>query len=259
MHPILFSFGRFEFKTINIFLFLSFLSSLFIFYKRGKEEHFNINYFFDAFFSSYIFALFIGRTIYALMHWDLFSNNIFLIFNFIDVPGVSRFGFIFAMTFYIFIFSKKKKWDAFDILDYWVTALSIGLFFYFLGAFFDGSFLGITTDRFGVVYEGSVSKRIPVDLLSSFFYLFLFVFLLWAEQNYRNFSWYRKGKKSAKSGFLFMSFLIFSSVFNILLSGVVDFSKTEIPFIHTIIIFLLIFIYGVFVFLIRSGKISRKK
>ncbi|MGD9129017.1 MAG: prolipoprotein diacylglyceryl transferase [Candidatus Woesebacteria bacterium] len=213
MYPVLFSYGPFSLKTMTVFLIFSFLSMGFIFWKRGKEEHYNEMEIFDSFLFSFIFALFVSRIAYILLNFSNFNFDFIKWIDFISHPG-SKLSFgLMAMSLALYRFARKKKWDIFEILDFWTQAVSLGLIFVYLGYFFDASFFGnVTSLPIGVMAKGVLEKQHPVQLYLALFYLLLFIYLSWLEFHYRTFEWYRFGKKSAQTGFLFCNFIIVNAI-----------------------------------------------
>ena len=74
MFPILFSIGKFDIKTITLFVLLSFFFSSFIFWRKGREEHYSEADIFDGF----VLAAIIG---------SIFARGVFILFN------ISNIGF----------------------------------------------------------------------------------------------------------------------------------------------------------------------
>ena len=263
MYPILLQLPFLQIKTLTVFAFLALFFSAFIFWRKGKEEHYDLYEVFDAFLLSLIFAFVLGRFIFVGMNWSQFSGNPFLIFDLVNKQGNEIFLALSFSVWYLYRYASKRKWDAFEILDFWATAMSLGLALMYLGFFFDGSYGGRFTNMpWGVVFPGSFEKTHPVQLYFFFFYLALFWYLSRMEYQYRTFEWYRKGKKTAQSGFLLSNFLILLAAFYLLTSflrlpSVVVATVNLDPFFN-----LLLLLLGLGLLFSRSGRslhLSRRK
>jgi len=219
MYPILFTIGALNFKTLNLFFVISFLATAFVFWKRGREEHYSEIQLFDGFLLSYLFGLLIGRLGFILINFSSFGFEIVKWFNMVSFPGSNQIVQLIATAFYLFNFAKKKKWDTFEVLDFWATATSIGMFFVYLGHFFNGSLSGkVTSLPWGIVFPGAFEKRHPLQIYYALFYCLLFIFQYWSENKYRTFEWYRAGKRSAQTGFIISVSIIFLSAFSLIMS-----------------------------------------
>jgi prolipoprotein diacylglyceryltransferase len=219
MFPILFSIGNLSFKTINLFLLIGFLATGFMLWRRSKEEHYSELEVFDAFLLSFIFYLIVGRIVFVLLNFTEFRFDLIKWVDVISHRGNSQLAGLVGATFYLYRYSIKKRWDGFEILDFASQAITVGLMFFNLGYFFDGSMFGkITNLPWGVLIPGAFEKKHPVQLYFCIFFIVLSLILSWFEYHYRTFEWYRKGKKSAQSGFLFCTFLILLSGFSLLIN-----------------------------------------
>ncbi len=221
MFPELFAIGSFSFRTFTVFLLASFLLSAFVFWKKGKEEHYPEDQLFDGFLLSFVMGAITSRLGYILFHLDQFSINPLTWFDLFKNAGFNGLIGIVCGGFYIYRFANKKKWDAFEVLDFWTISLTLGLGLIYLGQFFDGSGVGYpTTLPIGIQFAGLFEPVHPVQLYQSVFFLILASYLSWVEFKYRNFLWYRAGKKSAQTGFLVAMALLTSGLFSFVISFV---------------------------------------
>ena len=256
MLPTLISWGPLVVKTINLFAILAFLVSGFIFWKKGREEHYEEDELFDGFILALIVALLFSRIGFIITHFANFSFNPLNWLDLMGHPGLSGlFGGI-GGTIFIYRFAQQKKWDAFEILDFWVTSLAISLSIISVGLFFDGSGYGYATNLpWGFIFPGVFEKHHPVQLYAAFLYFLLFIYLIKLEYKYRTFVWYKAKRKSAQTGFLFGFFLMGMGIFELLLSLV---TPSQLKFYVVdldILIAILVSLIGLFVLLIRAGRI----
>jgi prolipoprotein diacylglyceryltransferase len=140
------------------------------------------------------------------------------------------------------------------VLDFWVTAISLGMVFIYLGFFLAGSYAGqLTTVPWGVVMPGTFEKSHPVQLYFLLFYLVLFNYLMRVEYRYRTFEWYRRGKKTAQSGFLLSVFLIATGLFYLIMTvvslpGLVVAGRVLDPWVYLVVV-----LAGIALLINRSG------
>jgi len=255
MYPVLIHIGAFSLRTLVVFQVLYFLATGFVLWRKSREEHYNEMEIFDSYLFSFIFALFFSRLVYIFLNFSEFGFEILKWFNFVSHPGSNNLAFLFAAGFYLYRYAIKKKWDAFEIIDFWVHAISLGLFFTYLGRLFDGSMFGKATNMpWGIIFPGVFEKRHPVQLYFAIFYLLLYVLLNWFENNYRTFEWYRAGKKAAQTGFLVAMFLIINAVFLFIMTF---FKMPEIVVNGVTLdlwIYLFFLFFGFILLVKRSGK-----
>ena len=218
MWPILFSFGFLTVRTSLVVLLLGFLVAGFAFWCRGKEEHYSEIQLFDGLVLSFLAGAVGARLGFIMLHFDQFGLNLFQWLDLVNSPGSLDLMFLVSATYFLYRFALRKKWDAFEVLDFWALSLSLWLMFSSLADFVAGTGRGKFTDLFiGVIFPGSIEKTHPTQLYFALFYLLLSRYLVWAESRYRIFEWYRMGRKSAQTGFLISNFLIFYSLFSLLM------------------------------------------
>lgn len=263
MYPILLNLGFFKLKSLTVLAILALFFSGFMFWRKGKEEHYDLMDLFDAFIVSGIFGVVVGRLAFVLFNWTSFQQDFGAIINIIKVPGNEPLLALAGAAFYLSRLAKKHKWDAYELLDFWVTAVSLGMVFVYLGFFLAGTYAGqLTNLPWGIVMPGTFEKSHPVQLYFVAFFLFLFNYLRRVEYRYRTFEWYRFGKKTAQSGFLLSMFLIFSAAFYLLMTLV---SLPSMMFQGRVIdayVYLLALVFGLVMLFKRSGrslKIAKRK
>ncbi len=255
MLPILFELPFLKIRSLTVLAFLALFFSAFVFWRKGREEHYNTFEIFDAFLLSGIFGFIFGRLAFVVFHWASFSQNIFYVFNIVEKSGNEPLVALSAAVWYLYRHAVKNKWDAFEILDFYVTAISLGMIFIYAGFFLDGSYGGTFTNLpWGIIAFGTFEKTHPVQLYSLIYYLFIYIFLSKMEYIYRTLEWYRSGKKTAQSGFLFSTFLIFTALFYILTGPV----RLPGMFLGDIVldyfVYLAVLIFGLIFLYRRSGR-----
>jgi len=182
---------------------------LFVIWKRGKELHYEEKDLFDALFSV-VWWMFVGARIgYALVHFSDFGLNIGHWLNVFTKPGWYFPGALIAAGFAFIAESGKRKWDLFQLLDVAVAGLALMQSIIALGMFLSGLGYGIPTNLFvGMQFPGVFDRRYPVQLLEALSLGGCFIYLWRAESVYRTYSWYKKNRSQAASGFLVSVYLI---------------------------------------------------
>ncbi len=256
MFPTLFTFKALTFHTLNLLQILAFLAASFVFWKRAKEEHYSEVEVFDGYLLSLIFGGLVGRLAFIVFNWSQFGLDVIKWLNIVTYPGTI---FLFSLTgaaFYLDRYALKQKWDAFEILDFWAQAVSLALFFLNIGYFLAGIKFGQATNLpWGLVFPGVFEKRHPVQLYLAVFYLGVFKYLGWLEFNYRTFEWYRSGKKTAQTGFLFINLILLTGFIRLVLLplSLAQFYLGEValdPWLY-----LLLLIFGLFLLLKRANRV----
>lgn len=264
MFPVLLSIGPFQIKTISVFVFLAFFLASFILWRKGREEHYSQADIFDSFLLSSLIGSFIARITFIFFNFNLFGLNIFSWFDFSKYSGINLLAGLAGAAFFMHKNSIKKKWDEFEVSDFWVTSISLGLFIYYLGTFFDGTGYGYATNMpWGFVFPNLVEPHHPVQLYFAIFYLLLYIYLSKVEYSYRTFMWYRHGKKTAQTGFLTSVFLILVSAFSFLIAffkpASIELFNINLDFVISI----LMLAVGIYLLFVRSGReislFSKKK
>ncbi|HEX7018358.1 MAG TPA: prolipoprotein diacylglyceryl transferase family protein [Patescibacteria group bacterium] len=221
MFPILLEIGPVVIRTLNVLMVIAFVATAFIFWRKTREEHYEEVMVFDGFLLSILFGLILSRIMFIVMRWQEFGSQIWHWFDLFGHPGFSLYALAAGATFYLYRYSVKKKWDAFEILDFWCMALSLGLSIIWLGFFFEGTAFGRPTSLpWGVTFPGVLEKHHPAQLYLAIFYFAMYLYLSWVEYRYRTFNWYRRGKNTAYTGFLISVFLLFSGLFSLALSWI---------------------------------------
>lgn len=255
MWPTVFSIGSFKLSTLSVILFLGFFITGFTFWRRGKEEHYSEIQLFDGFLLSFLVGWLGSRASFIIFHWDRFGLDPFQWFNFLGNPGSHKLVLLIISTLFLNNFSIKKKWDHYEVLDFWSLSLTMWMVVTSLGEFLAGTARGYATSSFlGMVFPGAIDKTHPVQLYSLIFFLLLHLYLGWAENNYRTFEWYRLGKKAAQTGFMISNFFIFLALFSLTM---LFFRLPEFVLMGRTLdlwIYLAIFFFGLKTLLARSDK-----
>lgn len=257
MWPTIFSLGPVALSSASLFSIIGFLAMAFVLWRRGREEHYREDQLFDQFLTSSIFGLLIARVTFIVLNFHLFGLNPNTWLDLGGSPGFSLGMGVIAAGLHLARSSRKNKWDVFEILDLWVIGLTLGLGIFHLGSFLSGAGVGYVTGLpLGLIFPGQVEPHHPTQLYTAGFYLSFTGYLWWLEYNYRTFSWYRRGKRAAQTGFLISTFMItsgaFLSVRSFLQPATLVFWGVELD----LILYLALTVSGLVLMLSRSGRLS---
>jgi len=255
MLPTIFNIGPFHLLTLSLFQALAFFSCGLIFWRRAKEESYSEAKVFDGFLLSFIVGWLSGRAGHVLANPDQFGWDVLKWLNVVHYPGIQLLFALVGATLYLYFYAQKQKWDAFEILDWWSQSLVMGLIWLYLGYFFAGVLFGNTTQMpWGIVFPGVFEPRHPTQVYYVIFLLAIYKLLSWLEYHYRTFNWYRSGKKTAQTGFLFIVFLTSYGLFSLLMSF---FQSSQIQIGEMVfdgLAYLGLVIFGLCLMLVRANR-----
>lgn len=233
----------------NFFLILTFLFSAFFFWRKSREEHFELDQLFDGFILSFLVGMVAARFAYVLVNFNQYGWAILSWLNlFSDTGMFMPFGIAVAGLF-LYRFAKKQHWEAFEVLDLWTPAVVSGVGIYHLGLAVSGSSPYLMLGPVGI----------PTALLVTFFSIFLTKYLIRVELRYRTFRWYRSGRDVALPGFVVLLGLMLISIFMSLIMLInITLTNSEIPIAEAVLYLITYFcgfLIGATLMLMRSGKI----
>jgi len=76
MWPTIISIASFRLKSLTLLAILALFFTAFIFWRKGKEEHYETVELFDVFLLSGIFGVIVGRLSFVLFNWKNFNSLI---------------------------------------------------------------------------------------------------------------------------------------------------------------------------------------
>lgn len=255
MLPVLLQIGSFRIKSLTVFLALAVFFAAFVFWRKAREEHYDLQLVGDVFLLSAVAWLLFSRVAFIVFHLYEFASQPLMMFNIAARPGMLPMAGALGAGYVLYRFAKNKKWDPFETLDFAVLAASIGLSIVAIGLFLDGTGFGSpTTMPWGVVFPQTVEKHHPVQLYTGVAYLALFVLLARVEYLYRTFEWYKAKRKSAQTGFLLSVFMIGYGVIQLLALAVSPPQYLAWGVRFDFLIALVIIISGIGLLYVRSGR-----
>lgn len=120
-----------------------------------------------------------ARMYYVIFRLDYYKNNILEILNIRD-GGLAIYGGIIGGAVTIFVYSRFKKINFLDLLDYIVPYLALGQAIGRWGNFFNQEAYGIETNsifRMGIIEQGKYIEVHPTFLYESICNLAIFIIL----------------------------------------------------------------------------------
>lgn len=190
-------------------LIIGVLFGLYFFWKKAKEEHFELTETVDTLVIAGLWGGVGARAAYVLLQASQFQFRPAAWLNIWAFPGMwapAGLAVFFAVLWWR---ADKLKQDAWELWDFACILLSWFFGWHWLSRFFLGTAAGTPTQLpWGVVFPLRVEPAHPVQLYAAVFSFLGFLLLWWAEPRYRFFLWYRSKKRTAKTGFLFCVFLL---------------------------------------------------
>lgn len=256
MWPVILKAGNLTVHTLGIFLVLMLWSIGFTIWARGRQEHYNEDELFDGFLLASIASLVVSRIVFILLHLDVFGNSVWSWFDLANYPGIHVLAGILIYPVVMAWHARTHKWNTLEVLDFLSIGLSTSLIIYWLGAFLDGSQIGLVTDLpWGVVFPGIYDARHPAQLYALAGNALVLLYLKWAESRFRLFNWYRHGRHSAPAGFIFCVWLIAQGIIQLLLLTVAQQGQFVIgELVLDILIYPLLILFGIWMLLQLSGR-----
>ncbi len=246
-------FGRLSLAWLSVCI--AVVGGLYFFWRKAREEHFELMTAFDGILWSAVFGIVSARLGYIFLHFDQFGWDVFRWISLDGYPGLWWILGLVVAFGYLYHWSQKEKQDVWEVWDFYGLFLSWYLGWYWLSRFFFGVAAGRPTDLpWGILFPQRVEPAHPVQLYATVAYVCLFAYLWWVEPKYRFFLWYRSKKRTAKTGYLFSFFVLATGLLGFGLSFV------QYPFwllwdidLNQILSVLLFFAGGVILY-IRSGR-----
>ncbi|OGK13082.1 hypothetical protein A3C98_03155 [Candidatus Roizmanbacteria bacterium RIFCSPHIGHO2_02_FULL_37_15] len=205
MLPVLLDLKFVKIYTFGIFLVLAFFWSSFVLWRNIRLTSYKEDEIFDGLFIALAGGLFFSRLLYVTLNFDKFGLSIFKFILINGFPGLSIYGALFGAFVTFYLYTKLKKINFKEVIDYMITPLFIALAFGKLGSFFSASGVGTKTNFFlAIKYVGYDGLRHLTGLYELIF------FALGAYFSYRLLFAVRREKYS--KGFVFYFFCWYFSL-----------------------------------------------
>ena len=237
------------------FAVVAFLCALFLFWKKGREEHIDEFSITDIALLTAFWGWVGARAGFIATHLDVFGWDVLRWISLAEYPGYLGLTGLVAAVITILSESRKAKEETWKVLDIGAVATSLALSILNLGMFVHGAGFGNATSLpIGLSFPGVFDKRHPVQLYAVVGYALLFALLWVVEKRYRLYSWYKGNRRIAQPGLVATFFLIGYAGLELGLSFL---RESLLPFGKTPIesgIYLLYLVIALLLFLNRWGK-----
>lgn len=218
MFPTIIAFGPIVIQSLQVLVAIALFFGLFAFWRKTKEEHYDEMTVFDGVLLSLLAGLVLARVVFVITFFERFGWNPLTWIDIFSNPGFNLTALFVGSAVYLFRYAKEKKWDAYEILDFWSVGMSIALAFIWFGYWLAGIGFGTATRLpWGMVFDGLLEPHHPVQLYYVAFFIGLAWYLSWVEYRYRTYKWYRAHKNTAQTGFLISVMLLASGLWALLL------------------------------------------
>lgn len=176
MHPVLFSLGPVTVTVFGVFLILAVLLATFVIWRTAVLFDQDEERIIDVVLISCAGALAGARAYYILTHPSLFHNLTELL-EFFKYPGFSFWGGLILGSISFYLAVKFFKLNFWQIADFAVLGLMLGLSLGSFGCLFSSCQPGLPSSLpFAITQVGLLDKRFPLQLVES---LMLFGSFLW--------------------------------------------------------------------------------
>jgi prolipoprotein diacylglyceryltransferase len=203
MFPVILSFGPITIYSLQVMIVVAVFFGLFAFWRKTKEEHYDEMMVFDGVLMSLLVGFLLARAVFIVTFFSRFGFNVLSWIDIFSHPGFNLSALFAGSALYLYHYSQEKKWDAYEILDFWSVGMSISLAIIWFGYWLSGIGFGTATNLpVGMVFTGLLETHHPIQLYYVVFFVVLAWFLSWVEYRYRTFRWYRGHKNTAQTGFL---------------------------------------------------------
>lgn len=168
MMPSLVTIGSFSLSSFGLFVWLTFVSAAFVFWRACRDKGVEDAVIFDNFILLTIVFLIGARLGYVINHWSTFSDALLKIVVIWRYPGLSAWGGMIAALIFFGFRAQQKKIPSvifFDSLGYTTVVV---LFLLSIAVFLDGTVVGkFTSLPWGLPAVGVTGDRHPVALYTA--------------------------------------------------------------------------------------------
>jgi len=202
MNPVLFNIGPLEIRYYGILFALAILVSYFIIIKIAKEKNIPRSIIEELIIYITI-SIVIGARLFEVLFYSpsYYFNNPIKIFH-IWEGGLASHGAILLAIITLYIYTKKKKLNFYEIADILIIPAALGAAFIRIGNFINSELVGkITSVPWAVKFDNYEGLRHPVQIYQAITNTITF-FILYPLRN-----------KALKPGTIFWLFLLLFSIF----------------------------------------------
>lgn len=183
MRLILFQIGDFKLYSYGLMIAIGILVASYIFIRGSKEKGYDEDKLFNLIIVAVISGILGGKLLFIIVEFKNIIENPSMLLDFGN--GFVIYGAIILGVVGIYLYSRKNKWNIYELLDSAAPGVAIAQGFGRIGCFLAGCCYGSeTTLPIGVVFpEESLAPSgvmlHPTQIYSSIFDFLLGFFLLW--------------------------------------------------------------------------------
>lgn len=145
MLPVFLDLGVIKIYTFGVFLILAFFWASYLLWRNFRLTVYKEDDIFDTLFATIGGAIVGGRLLYVILNFSDFGLNILKILLINGYPGISIYGAIIGGLVTLALMLSSKKIHFFDVIDYYIAPLFVGMGFGKVGSFFSGAEVGTKT------------------------------------------------------------------------------------------------------------------
>ncbi len=145
MHPILFDIGKFHLYTYGLFIAIGFITAIFVSQKLAAASGIKEQVISDIFFIILVSALVGARTLYVIVDFDAFKNNLLDIFK-VWNGGLVFFGGFISAAICTAVYLRYRKLNIWKTADVIAPGVALGHSIGRFGCFFAGCCYGQSSD-----------------------------------------------------------------------------------------------------------------
>lgn len=165
MMPVLFSIGTIHIFSLSIAILVAWLVFSFIFWRALRTQGVDEEHIFDLEFYSTLAAFVFARAAYVLTNVELFQKSPLRIAAIWVAPGLSLYGALFGGFLIMIYLSRRYKVRLGHVLDGATLSFGWAYLVGLIGAFLDGSYVGLPARvPWAVRFVGHLGRRHPVEL-----------------------------------------------------------------------------------------------
>src|SRR3989344_506994 len=174
MYPVLLTIGPLVISSLGLFLSLAFLSAVFIAWRLAKLYDVKEEKILDVAMVTFGGG-FLGARLYAVIfNWEAFGSFEKILFV-QRYPGLSFWGGLIGGALAFWLFTRALKLQFWQVADFAVVGVLLGLVFGNIGCFLGGCGYGVVSGPpVALPVVGLIGKRLPVSLIESLVFLWLF-------------------------------------------------------------------------------------
>ncbi len=207
MHPILIQFGSFTLYTYGLFVAIGFMTAVWVSQFLAKPHGIKPQNITDIFFIILISGIIGARSLYVLINFDAYKNNLVAIFK-IWEGGLVFFGGFILATIVLSVYLKQKQYKIWQVADIIAPGIALGHAFGRLGCLFAGCCYGKECELpFAISFSHPQSLAPlnvllhPTQIYSVISNIILFFILFWIQ------------KKKRFDGMVFLIYLMLYALF----------------------------------------------